>query len=192
MSTYLATTNVPGYLPVDDDPPTFDTAEAAWEYLADRRRDGEDDALEDGAQDGGYSSCKNVLDALARGEMWEDHGVDPITGEGTVYGPTPGGAISDLGLAYSVTLVPLRYVAHFQPEAWVNNYAIAVDDEGEDTWDVTDAVAAIWDEPFDLDETRTDDDDVLKTHPGAPAWVRDWSGPFTIEVQAVRAEQARS
>ena len=30
---YVATINTPGYLPTDDDPPVFDTAREAWEYL---------------------------------------------------------------------------------------------------------------------------------------------------------------
>jgi hypothetical protein len=100
MSLFLATINVPGYLPMDDDPPTFDTAREAWDYLANERRDAEDD--DEAAA--GYSACKNVLDRLAAGDMWDDY-VDPITGEGTVHGPTPGGAIHDLGLHYTVTIV---------------------------------------------------------------------------------------
>ena len=69
---------------------------------------------------------------------------------------------------------------HFQPEAWVNDYAIAVDDEGEDIWVVTDETAArvfeavAADGGVDLDFAREDDN--------TPEWVREWSGPFTITV----------
>lgn len=41
---FLATVNVPGYLPEDNDPPVFDTPQEAWQYLADERERGEDSA----------------------------------------------------------------------------------------------------------------------------------------------------
>lgn len=101
MPTYLATVNTPGYMPWDDDPPTFEDAKEAWEYLADHRRRAEDD-LED---EGGYSATLNQLEMLSRGEMWDDF-LNPITGEGVLYGLTPGyDGDHDLGLAYSVTIV---------------------------------------------------------------------------------------
>lgn len=97
---YLATINIPGYLPMDDEPPTFDTARGAWEYLAEIRRGEEDAALvtvDSGpSEDEPYSSTVNDLDAKAQS------GLETV---GTVYGDTPGYEGShDLGLAYSVTL----------------------------------------------------------------------------------------
>jgi hypothetical protein len=87
---YLATENVPGYLPQDDDPPVFGTPAEAWEYLAGERRRGEDDTPGDV-----YSDTVDELEAAAAS-----------LGEGTVYGATPGyDGDHDLGLAYSVTLV---------------------------------------------------------------------------------------
>lgn len=68
---------------------------------------------------------------------------------------------------------------HFQPEAWINDYAVAVDDQGPDTWIVTDetagAIAAALDKDggVDLDFVREDDN--------TPQWIKDWTGPFTIE-----------
>lgn len=35
MSTYVAIINTPGHLPLDEDPPTFDTARDAWHHLWD-------------------------------------------------------------------------------------------------------------------------------------------------------------
>lgn len=100
MTTYLATINTPGYLPWDDDPPTFEDAKAAWEYLLDHRRNAEDDD----EHAAGYSSTKNTLECLARGDLWEDM-LDPLTGEGSVHGDTPGyDGDHDLGLIYSVTI----------------------------------------------------------------------------------------
>jgi hypothetical protein len=102
VTTYLATTYVPGYLPMDDDPPTFDDPREAWEYLAQLRKEGEDHVLEDEGGDG-YSATVNVLEALAAGD-WENYGTDAV-GTGTVIGETPGGRMHDLGLAYSVTVI---------------------------------------------------------------------------------------
>lgn len=101
---YVAIQNVPGYLGMDDDPPTFTTPREAWDYLAAERRAGEDDALEEGDGKGGYSATVNVLDALAAGD-WDNWGTDEI-GCGSVVGPTPGyDGDHDLGLAYTVRLV---------------------------------------------------------------------------------------
>jgi len=87
---YLATQNVPGYLPQDDDPPVFDTPGEAWAYLADMARNSEDET--DGED---YSQTVDTLDAYASAGHGED----------TVYGPTGYDGDHDQGLAYSVTLV---------------------------------------------------------------------------------------
>jgi hypothetical protein len=88
---YLATQNIPGYLPQDDEPPVFDTPGEAWSYLAGERRDSED--FTDGED---YSETVDKLDAYASAGHGED----------TVYGDTPGyDGDHDLGLAYCVTQV---------------------------------------------------------------------------------------
>ena len=89
---YVATINVPGYLPMADDLPEFDTAAQAWQYLADERRHEEDDT-DDGDP---YSDTHATLVRQA-----EEDG-----GAGTIYGDTPGyEGDHDLGLAYTVTQV---------------------------------------------------------------------------------------
>lgn len=92
---YVAYISVPGYMPIDDDPPVFDEAAAAWSYLADERKREEDDVSGDG-----YSETVAELELqAARGES---------ATAGTVYGPTPGRDVDDshdLGLAYSVDAV---------------------------------------------------------------------------------------
>ncbi len=94
---YVATVNVPGYLPMDDDPPVFDTAREAWDYLAEEaQRDGEFAWLPDDGDDpdGPASLAPWVLELERMGR--EDR-------SGSVWGPTPGyGGDHDLGLAYSV------------------------------------------------------------------------------------------
>lgn len=100
---YLATINVPGYLPMDDDPPIFDAAREAWAYLADERRDAEDSAFQPG-DDTGFSATVNMLESLGDGTLSLDEvGVD---GTGSVGGVTPGyTGDHDLGLIYSVSIV---------------------------------------------------------------------------------------
>lgn len=107
---YVATINVPGYLP-EGEPAEFDTPAEAWDYLAEERERGED-AHEDWEGDTGlgeYSSTLSTLRYIASGE--HEHG-NPhedtptnLDGTGTVYGHTPGyDGEHDLGLAYCVSL----------------------------------------------------------------------------------------
>lgn len=86
-ASYVATINTPGYLPMDDDPPVFDTTREAWEYL--------------------YDEHERAVDQM---EAWEtDDGMRPDYGDtGTIWATTPGRDSDDphdLGVVYSVTLV---------------------------------------------------------------------------------------
>lgn len=105
MIRFVAIVNIPGYLPMDDEPPVFDTAQEAWAFLADERRRGEDDT--EGEE---YTNTVAALDYIASGEHvhGNPHEGWPTNadGTGTVYGSTPGSdSPHDLGLAYSVTAV---------------------------------------------------------------------------------------
>lgn len=80
-----------------------------------------------------------------------------------------------------------RYQAEFHPQAWVNDNAIPVDPEGPTTWDCTRFIGEIgathpgWLVRTLLngdDECGKDYDDILRTDPAAPEWVREWRGPF--------------
>lgn len=82
-----------------------------------------------------------------------------------------------------------RLVARFVPQAWINDYAVDVDAEGDTTWDVTDEFARLPRSYRDgllaeIDEhgSALDTDDALAEDPAAPAWVRAWSGPFSLWV----------
>lgn len=98
---YVATINVPGYMPMDDEPPTFETAREAWEYLAEEREREEDDAL-DTESDAPYSETVTELRRHAS-DKWLVCDFERV---GTVYGDTPGyDGSHDLGLAYSVSAV---------------------------------------------------------------------------------------
>jgi hypothetical protein len=108
MHRFIATVNVPGYLPHSDDSPAFKTAKAAWEYLLDERcRD------ENQTDDPEYSDTVSALSYIAsdhhqHGNAFEDVPTE-ASGEGTVYGATPGHDDSfDIGLAYTVTRVEMK------------------------------------------------------------------------------------
>lgn len=78
-------------------------------------------------------------------------------------------------------------IATFTPQVWVQDNAMGVDPEGEDTYEVTvDLVAYALQEGADTVEEYLDgsDKDDLQTADNAPQWVWDWSGPFYIEIDA--------
>ena len=83
----------------------------------------------------------------------------------------------------------MPYTAHFDPQAWINDYATTVDAQGEQTWDCTAFIEADPALKAEVDEAIADEghfldtDDVLMGDEAAPQWVKDWSGPFTITVQ---------
>lgn len=87
MTKYVAIINTPGYLPTDDEPPTFDTAREAWSYLYDERLD----------EWSNYEYENYVRDEALLSMLQHPNEV------GTVYGSTPGyDGDHDLGIAYSV------------------------------------------------------------------------------------------
>lgn len=73
----------------------------------------------------------------------------------------------------------MGWQAAFRPQAWVNDYAIDVDPEGQTRWDLSDAEAHQW-----LAEAQGScpDLDALQNHRNAPQWVQDWRGPFYIDL----------
>src|SRR5574341_1473780 len=102
---YVATVNVPGYLP-ECEPMAFDTADEAWDYLADERRRDEDQ--DESASE--YSGAVTLLDYIASGD--HIHGPPqedwPTNADGTgmMLADTPGSdSPHDLVLAYVVSLV---------------------------------------------------------------------------------------
>jgi hypothetical protein len=107
LTRYVATINVPGYLPMSNDEYRFETPEGAWAFLADER----DSALSE-SDDDGEEVTHMWLRRLAGDPEYArrftpDLGtwamVDSRTLCGSVTGPTPGSdGKHDLGLAYSV------------------------------------------------------------------------------------------
>lgn len=92
----------------------------------------------------------------------------------------------------SVELAPdssdRRIVAEFVPQAWVNDYAIAIDPEGPTKFDVTAEVLAMgYDAAMKLRDD-TDPSDELRHVELCPQWIKDWSGPFIIHVEQAIAD----
>jgi hypothetical protein len=69
----------------------------------------------------------------------------------------------------------------FRPQAWVRDHAVEVDPHGPVTFTVPAADARngsdVWLEDCSYDSDR------LREHPNAPAWIRDWQGPFEVEIE---------
>lgn len=87
----------------------------------------------------------------------------------------------------------MRLTATFMPQVWVNDYVIQVDPEGEVEWDCT-AYVLRHIECAGVNEVTGfrylfrgaggyDDRDWIRDDPNAPEWVRDWSGPFEVELE---------
>lgn len=81
-----------------------------------------------------------------------------------------------------------RVIARFVPQAWVNDYAIDVDPQGETMWDVTHQIASISRDAALAIEDGGDSSDDYRLSTAAPSWVRDWTGPFRVELE----DQVRS
>lgn len=71
---------------------------------------------------------------------------------------------------------------NFNPQAWVRDYAISVDPEGDTTWTVPKALfLELFPTEADFNSNHHERDD-LRHKGNAPQWVRDWSGPFEVEL----------
>jgi hypothetical protein len=80
-----------------------------------------------------------------------------------------------------------RIIATFVPQVCINDHAVTVDPPGETCIDITAAVLAMTRaEALDLRDD-TDQTDALLDRDSAPAWIRDWTGPFYLAVEAAVA-----
>ncbi len=92
-------------------------------------------------------------------------------------------------------------ICNFTPQAWINDNAMTVDADGETMWLMPLAEALDLKNGFrthnpfyktaaDLEEADELDD--LRNSNHAPAWMKDWSGPFEVSLLEVKlAEQNR-
>ena len=98
--------------------------------------------------------------------------------------PSPEPAPSAAVTAASAEAPPAgpRIHATFTPQQWQSNYAVTVDAEGPTDWDVTDEIVAMGREAALALKDNSDASDDLARSPSAPEWIRNWSGPYYVEV----------
>lgn len=76
-----------------------------------------------------------------------------------------------------------RVIATFHPQAWQDDHSVPVDPRGTVQFDVTEEVLALGrDRAMALDDDSYESD-ALRSARLAPAWVKDWQGPFYVEVR---------
>lgn len=67
--------------------------------------------------------------------------------------------------------------ATFRPQTWVDDEARPADALGDTTWTLSPTDVA------GLDSGHLDTDDLVYSRTSdVPAWVRDWEGPFEIDI----------
>jgi hypothetical protein len=76
-----------------------------------------------------------------------------------------------------------RIMAEFVPQAWLNDHAIAVDPQGDTMFDVTDDILKLGREKALQLRDDQHETDHLRHAATAPQWVKDWSGPFVVNVE---------
>jgi hypothetical protein len=81
----------------------------------------------------------------------------------------------------------VRWMAYFQPEVWEFDYAVPTDALGPQLWDCSQFVCDAGLTNY-LEGVKTDDEDRLIDDPQAPAWIREWDGPFTISINRIDSE----
>jgi hypothetical protein len=67
----------------------------------------------------------------------------------------------------------------FTPQAWIKDYAYDIDPEGETVFEIPIADAMI---NGRLRKNNDYETDALKSHPNAPEWIREFRGPFEVEI----------
>jgi DNA-binding HxlR family transcriptional regulator len=119
------------------------------------------------------SAARSAIGRLA------DRGLVDVAGwkEGRrTYCLTPHGRQIEAALNGGET-VTVRFIA----QAWVKNNAIAVDAAGPTTFEVP--AAAAQDAGGNWLPDHDHSSDVLREHDNAPEWIRNWSGPYDLEIE---------
>jgi hypothetical protein len=84
-----------------------------------------------------------------------------------------------------------HWSVRFYPQAWIGDHAVEVDGEGDSSWDVTAELAGLTAEER-LRAASSDEAvlDHLRHLPTCPRWIREWPGPFRLEL--VRRDEPRA
>jgi hypothetical protein len=78
--------------------------------------------------------------------------------------------------------------ATFIPQAWSDDHLIPVDPLGDASFDVTAEIKAMGMIAARQIADYTSSSDQLRYAASAPQWVKDWPGPYSIEVEESIAE----
>lgn len=80
-----------------------------------------------------------------------------------------------------------RYRATFVAQVWNNDYAVRVDPGCPVQWDITPAYLEKMLRLYgpEVLENYNYSSDELRYDPAAPEWVREWQGPFEVEVKEI-------
>lgn len=76
-----------------------------------------------------------------------------------------------------------RIIATFVPQAWVNDYAVPAEPEGETTFDVTREILKLGREKALQLRDDQKETDQLRHARLAPLWIKHWRGPFYVNVE---------
>ena len=155
-----------------------DAEQHVVEYVAswwDEEKDRTFDPDQWGENPGGWESVERYFGELIEGEYYsiQETEVIPAAKELAVFEDSD-------------------HIAYFHPQAWQNDNAVDVDAEGPRRWvvsklhldkirsDFSDRIAELYD--------SSDVSDEVKRDPAAPQWVREWSGPFYVDVTTVEED----
>lgn len=81
-----------------------------------------------------------------------------------------------------------KFIAIFQAEADSMGHIIVVDPQGPTAWDTTEHIQEGCEDIYLAGPGEHTD--TLRDFKEAPAWVRNWNGPFTVRVEKMTDEQA--
>lgn len=106
---YIAVSNVPGYLPMDDEPSEFDNPRDAWAHLVELRERDEENGFDLASEAPRDAAVLQALRTFASAEHRDGDQTGEFRtnadGTGSIYGCTPGyDGNHDLGLVYSVMI----------------------------------------------------------------------------------------
>jgi hypothetical protein len=76
-----------------------------------------------------------------------------------------------------------KVMARFQPQAWIHNNAVNVDAAGEVEFDVTPEILEMGRERSLTIEDDSWVSDGFQSAKNAPQWIKNWYGPFYVEVE---------
>lgn len=113
-----------------------------------------------------------------------DEADDPDYENSQFYGPFAESRLSDVQESPPIagSLEPSVVTLTFRPQAWIRDYAVSVDASGPTDWSVRRSLI-LQRFPTKADwRARADERDNLRFEGTAAPWIRNWPGPFEVEI----------